>query len=499
VSSVEGSAAQGGSGESASEVVAGIREGDVLAGKYRVDRVLGAGGMGVVVAAHHLQLDARVAIKLLRPEMLENQEAVGRFAREARAAVRITSEHVARVFDVGTMENGASYIVMEYLDGVDLAGMVQARGPLPVGEAVEFILQACEAIAEAHGLGIVHRDLKPANLFSVRRPDGTVSIKVLDFGISKLTSLGASVPEMAMTKTTAMLGSPFYMSPEQMESSRGVDARTDIWALGIILHELLTGRVPFDGNTLPEVCMRIATQRPPSLRNFRADAPAALDAVILRCLEKDRDRRYANIGELALALREFGSPRAKLSVDTILSTIRVSGLSTTAPGMPLQAFHAGAETPVHASPETPFGQTTPGTGGSKAAAIVGLIGAVLVVGVIGLVFALRKPSGAPADPSRSVVAVQPAASAPPLPEPAPSAPLPSAVIPPLPSDTVAPPPPAAPSPVTKKVVPGEPAPRAALGTPPAVAPARPGKPKLDCDPNFTLDAQGEKHFKPECF
>jgi eukaryotic-like serine/threonine-protein kinase len=212
-----------------SNSAAGVREGDILAGKYRVERVLGIGGMGVVVAAHHLQLDEKVALKFLLPEALGNSEAVARFAREARAAVKIKSEHVARVIDVGTLPNGAPYMVMEYLDGGDLAAWLQERGPLPIEQAVEFVLQACVAVADAHALGIIHRDLKPANLFCVRRSDGQLSIKVLDFGISKMTPFGGSGPS-AMTHTSALMGSPLYMSPEQMRSAKDTNPRTDIWA-----------------------------------------------------------------------------------------------------------------------------------------------------------------------------------------------------------------------------------------------------------------------------
>ncbi len=177
-----------------SHSAAGVREGDILAGKYRVERVLGIGGMGVVVAAHHMQLDERVALKFLLPEALGNAEAVARFAREARAAVKIKSEHVARVTDVGTLPNGAPYMVMEYLEGGDLAAWIKQRGALPVEQAVEFVLQTCIAVADAHALGIIHRDLKPANLFCVRRSDGQLSIKVLDFGISKMTDVSGSAP-----------------------------------------------------------------------------------------------------------------------------------------------------------------------------------------------------------------------------------------------------------------------------------------------------------------
>ena len=270
---------------------AGVREGDILAGKYRVERVLGVGGMGVVVAAHHIQLDEKVALKFLLPHMLTNGEAVARFAREARAAVKIKSEHVARVLDVGTLETGAPYMVMEFLEGLDLGVWLQQRGALAFEQAVEFVLQACVAVAEAHALGIVHRDLKPANLFCIRRADGQLSIKVLDFGISKTTAAGSSAPEVSMTATSAMMGSPLYMSPEQMESAKNVDRRTDIWALGVILYELLARTTPFDGDSMPAVCMKITAQPPPPLSTFRPDAPPGLEAVILHCLEKDCERR----------------------------------------------------------------------------------------------------------------------------------------------------------------------------------------------------------------
>src|SRR5580692_1408544 len=200
----------------------GVGPGEVLAGKYRVERVLGVGGMGIVVAAHHLQLDEKVALKFLLPQAMQSAEATNRFVREARAAVKIKNEHVARVSDVGTLENGSPYMVMEYLEGGDLAAWLEQRGALPVEQAVEFVLQACVAVADAHALGIVHRDLKPANLFCVRRSDGQLSIKVLDFGISKLSDNmndSSGVPVASMTRTSAVMGSPLYMSPEQMQRS----------------------------------------------------------------------------------------------------------------------------------------------------------------------------------------------------------------------------------------------------------------------------------------
>ena len=294
-------------------------------GKFRVERVLGVGGMGVVVAAHHMELDERVALKFLLPIVLEDAEAVGRFAREARAAVKIKSEHVARVTDVGQLPNGSPYIVMEYLHGLDLSAWVEERGPLPATQAVEFVLQACEALAEAHMLGIIHRDLKPSNLFCIQRADGQLSIKVLDFGISKVTGAAA---EKQLTQTADLMGSPHYMSPEQMRSSKAVDARTDVWSLGVILYELVSGVMPFDGATAMEIAVKVATEQPASLRVVRADAPAALEQVVSRCLEKDRDARYRDIGELALALRDLAPPSARASVDRILGTFDRPGLSS---------------------------------------------------------------------------------------------------------------------------------------------------------------------------
>jgi len=309
--------------------VAGVVPGQILLGKYRIERVLGMGGMGVVVAATHVTLEERVAIKFLLPQALSNGEAVARFLREARAAVRIKSEHVARVTDVGQLENGAPYMIMEYLDGADLGTIGQRRGALPVEDAVEFVLQACEAIAEAHALGIVHRDLKPANLFLVTRADGTPSVKVLDFGISKVTGMSSSGADLGMTKTTTVMGSPLYMSPEQMASSRDVDARTDIWALGAILYELLTGTVPFQADTITQLCAMILQQPAPALRNARPDAPPGLDQVIVRSLEKDRTRRFSNVAEFAMALAPFAPRRARLSVERVSRVI--AGLAGSQP------------------------------------------------------------------------------------------------------------------------------------------------------------------------
>ena len=203
-----------------------VAEGEILAGKYKVEKVLGVGGMGVVVAATHLTLRQKVAIKFLLHGA--SDEVVTRFLREARAAVRLKSDHVAKIIDVGELENGAPFMVMEYLDGTDLAAAIRAASKIPVATAVDYVLQACEAIAEAHASGVIHRDLKPANLFLTKAADGSPMIKVLDFGISKDAGADAAEQEQGLTKTTAVLGSPSFMAPEQMRSTKSADARADI-------------------------------------------------------------------------------------------------------------------------------------------------------------------------------------------------------------------------------------------------------------------------------
>ena len=311
-----------------------LRPGVVIAGKYQIDRVLGQGGMGVVIAARHLLLDEPVAVKMLLPGVSESAEAVERFVREARAASRIKSEHVVRVSDVGTLEDGAAFMVMELLDGQDLSQLLQGRGPLPVADAIDYVLQASEALADAHALGIVHRDLKPSNLFLTHRRDGSALVKVLDFGISKFAGGASAGAPMSMTRTSAVMGSPLYMSPEQMLSARDADMRSDIWAIGVILYELLAGTPPFCGDSLPEVCARVAQCEPPTLDTVRHDVPAEVAQVVAKCLHKDRARRFQNVGELALALVRFAPKSSRLSVERITRVISAAGLSSSALNLP---------------------------------------------------------------------------------------------------------------------------------------------------------------------
>jgi len=288
-----------------------VRAGDLIADKYRVERLLGAGGMGVVVAARHTQLNHRVAVKLLRPEAAQRAEANARFLREAQASVKIQSPHIGRVLDYGTLASGVPYIVMEFLEGCDLAQVLQQSGPLPVPQAIEYVLQTCEALAEAHAAGLVHRDIKPANIFLTRRSDGSPLIKVLDFGVSKIGPVPGALQDASMTATGVVLGSPLYMSPEQVRSSKTVDSRTDVWAVGVVLHELLTAGPVYPAESLPELLAMIAADPPPPLRSLRADVPEAIEAVVLRCLEKQPEARFASVGELARALIDFAPPSAR--------------------------------------------------------------------------------------------------------------------------------------------------------------------------------------------
>lgn len=279
--------------------------GRVIAGKYRVNALIGVGGMGMVLDAEHIERRERVAMKRLLPSVLGIPEAEARFLIEARAAMRIKSEHVVRIFDTGRDDSGVPFLVMEVLSGIDLSEHLARHGPLPVREAVDDIIQVCTALEAAHEAGVIHRDLKPENLFLTRRSDGSPLIKVLDFGISKIVPrIGASEGAIAgLTRSRQTLGTPLYMSPEQMESARTVDKTSDIWSLGVILFELLTGKLPYPAESVLHLRRKIQTQVPPSLHDARPDVPLQLEAIFRRCLEKEPQRRYCTAAELKYALQ----------------------------------------------------------------------------------------------------------------------------------------------------------------------------------------------------
>ncbi|MFZ5892291.1 MAG: serine/threonine protein kinase [Myxococcota bacterium] len=478
-----------------------VVEGQVLAGKYRVERVLGKGGMGVVVAAQHLVLDELVAMKFLLPEALASGEAVARFEREARAAVKIKSEHVVRVTDVGRLESGAPYMVMEYLNGEDLATWLRERGALPIDLAVDFVLQACVAVADAHSVGIIHRDLKPGNLFCVRRSDGQLLIKVLDFGISKLSDVATGAAAMTVTKTAAIMGSPLYMSPEQVQSSKDVDARSDIWALGVVLFQLLTGAVPFNGEAFGEVAIKIATHPTPSVCGLRADVPAGLELVLNRCLEKQREQRYPNVAELALALLPFAPRRSRATVERVLGIVQASGVATSE----VSALSLRESTSHEFAPRTdaPWsGSTHPSATrgvGRTLAITAGLLLCLAVVAAVGFGLRTLKPNEFAASAAPVVPSLQPAEVAS-VPAPARSAEvaLQGSEVSTSSSSAAASAEPIielAPAPARNQTAKPKPA------DVPIVKPAPPraSAQRPECDPPYTLDERGRKKFKPECF
>ena len=317
-----------------------VRVGEILEAKYRVEQVLGAGGMGVVVAARHLALGERVAIKLLVDRLGSSPHAVTRFLREGRAAARIRSEHVARVHDVGTLPTGIPYMVMEYLPGRDLGALVREEGPLPVDVAVDRLLQAALGLAAAHARGIVHRDLKPSNLFLTTGADGLPLVKIIDFGISKdRGGRPSGEGDVHTTSSHVVMGSPAYMSPEQMRSSRDVDARGDIWALGAILHCLLTGKPPFPGDSIPEIHESILAG-PPILSDALPGAPEGLEAVLHRCFQRRPEDRYPDVAALAAALAPFGPPHAAAQAASVARILQAGAPAETAHEEPMSDLGA---------------------------------------------------------------------------------------------------------------------------------------------------------------
>jgi serine/threonine-protein kinase len=289
-----------------------FRAGDVVGGKYEIRKLIGVGNIGYVVSALRTELGDEVALKFLRPELTSNHDLVVRFAREARFAVRIKSEHVACVFDVGALTDGVPFIVMERLEGRDLSRVLSEKGRLPPEVALEYALQVCEALASAHANGIVHRDVKPENLFLARLLDGRSIVKVLDFGISKVALTGSFDNTVPLVRTIASIGSPVYMSPEQIRASRDIDARTDVWALGCVLYELLTGRSAFDAPSLMQICAMILEKDPPPLRTINPDVHPGIESLVAQCLEKDPALRFQTVGELAVALAAFAPDHARV-------------------------------------------------------------------------------------------------------------------------------------------------------------------------------------------
>ncbi len=437
-----------------------VRPGDVVAERYRIERVIGAGGMGVVLAAHHLVLDAPVALKLLRPAAVASPERRKRFEREAKAALSIHSEHVARVLDMGNLPTSEPFIVLEHLEGESLAALLERRGALPVTEVVDYALEACEALAEAHGRGIVHRDVKPSNLFLARREGAAPTVKVLDFGIAKIFDDEQTEP--SLTGSTAVLGSPRYMSPEQLRGSRDVSSRADLWSLGVAIFELVAGRPPFESESAAELSARILRETAPRLTTLAPDAPPGLADVVARCLEREPSRRFASVADLARALAPFGTRAAALSAERIarLTPKPRAGDTTTDVGSPASALAAPSERSP--SGETvapaelgPVAHRPDGARTRSRSVLLGLAGAAVAASAA-LAWSLRPPEPREEPPSVAApaVAAPPAESASlsapgPEPEPPPSSTAtsasPASPVPPTSAAPRSPPRPAAPA------------------------------------------------------
>jgi serine/threonine-protein kinase len=279
-----------------------VGPGMMIDGRWRITRSIGRGAVGAVFEAHDSG-GQRVAIKVLHGEWRRNEQVVERFAREARVLMRLKSKHVGKLIDVGNLEREQGdlpFLVLEFLEGSDLDTHIVEKGRLPFRQAFAWGADACEGVAEAHALGVIHRDIKPSNLFLAGGNAGTPLVKVLDFGIA------AGEPEVAPAKLTnveSLLGSPAYMAPEQMMASDDVDARSDIWSMGALLYHSVTGHLPFPGEGHLEIFSKVVTRPPVPMRAHVKDTPAEVEAVILKCLRKQRSDRYGSMQELATALR----------------------------------------------------------------------------------------------------------------------------------------------------------------------------------------------------
>lgn len=441
--------------------------GSLVCDKYRVDGLLGSGGMGIILAATHVALERPVAIKILPEKASREESHLARFRREARALASIRSEHVVHVLDYGTLPNGAPFIVLERLEGTVLSEILEARGQLPIEEAVGYILQAAEGIAEAHRLGIVHRDLKPANMFVVV-DNGRHVLKVFDFGASKLTEDSAlQAGDAAVTRENSLIGSPRYMAPEQLRSVLQVDTRADVYALGMTLHEMLAGEPMFDGRSLEDILAKVLWEKPRSLATYRSDIPVELDAVVLRCLEKGKRERFQSVEELVAGLDKFATGRYSRSVmrmkakamltppqpipvpAIVKASVAATTLATTASGvLPAMVCEPAPETqtmpptaepsPPERSDDAPHRAFAPRTFAlfAAAACVLGVCGAMALRAGYAGPGASARPSEPPEEPIvaerrvehlPSVVRLQGAPAPPAVPSlvPAPSAPRPS--------------------------------------------------------------------------
>ncbi len=409
--------------------------GMTLQGRYQILRKLGDGGMGAVYEGVHTVIKRRVAIKVLHPQFAQNPEIVARFHREAEAATSIGHPNIVEVTDMGSFEDGSAYMVLEFLDGRDWAHDIDTEGPQPLGKVAQILTQCCDALEAAHAKGIVHRDLKPENIFLIARSGNPNFVKVVDFGISKIMD-GADGPGHSLTQTGTALGTPYYMAPEQCQGKKDIDHRADIYSLGVIFFQSLTAQYPFDDESYPMLVLKICTEQPPLLSTFRPDLPPQMQGILHRMLAKNRENRFANVGELRAAL----APYLGHNVAPVVAT----NAPSTASHGPSVLHGPPISTPVSSPTGTAYLPSSPGTapGGTPyplevpsssnkglILAVVAMLGLIVVFGgVLGTYFALsggaadeptsevgtRSPTPAPADPPDVEVA-EPAADPAPTP------------------------------------------------------------------------------------
>jgi serine/threonine-protein kinase len=444
-----------------------LAPGTILLGKYRIDGLIGTGGMGHVVRASHLYLHQPVAIKLLLPELAESTSTVQRFLREAQATVKLRSEHIARVMDVGTTDDSIPFMVMEFLEGNDLNQILRHHGPQQPAIVVDLMMQACEGIAEAHALGIIHRDVKPSNFFITQRPDGSMLLKILDFGISK-TPIGYD----ELTGTQTVIGTPSYMAPEQMKSGRAADPRSDIWSMGVVMYQLISGRPPFSGESYAELVLKVGLEAP---QPFPVPVPTGFDTIVMRCLEKDPAQRHQTVADLARMLAPFATDPAS-AAQSAARAARILQQRSALQGMqgsPL-AMGGGLATPIPISPAqlTPrswppsqatsvsrgAGQMTLRTRSQRGVLIASVAGLCLIAAAGGYaVSRLSRDDGvhvqAPLPTKEApTAAAEPATPPPAAAEPAAAAPPPATAPPPAAAAAASPPAAAAPPPAAAAAV-----------------------------------------------
>jgi len=362
------------------------KAGDLVAGKYRILGAIGEGGVGTILEAHHELLDKDVALKLIALEPTPNTSAASlaeRFLIEARAAAKVESPHVARVMDVGKLDSGAPFMVMERLEGCNLEELLTLEGTLSVEDTVDYVMQALQGLAHAHVLGVVHRDLKPANLFLARQPDGSSVIKIVDFGIAMLLDdAGRRQVATRVTGSGVLVGSPLYMSPEQVRDEEHIDHRTDIWSVGVVLYELLTGKLPF-GTTavgLGEIFGAILQEPLVPASERREGVPKEVDAVIARCLSREVGDRYSDVSEIARAIAPFGSGKWTHLVESIEQSFRARLVRMTGPGA-FTPMAVKIEMPPEAEPESELPAEKPEPNDSRAWMLV----VFLILAVAGVI------------------------------------------------------------------------------------------------------------------